>query len=328
MAFGIIFGILILCYFVFCMLSMTYPGMGLCKLTMYQSTYNIKQFPTKGKGFCPVSNMAITTDFHLHSSFSGDSKTPMEQMILQGISQGLTAMCFTEHNDFDYPVTVETPKDMFVLNTDSYLYDLIQYKEKYADQIKILFGVELGLQPEVMRKNAAYAKSYDFDFIIGSVHICHTKDPYYPAFFVDRSDEAAYREYFECTLENIKKFSNFDVLGHLDYVVRYGKTMDKEYSYAKYQDILDKILELLIENGKGLEINTGGLKKGMHDLHPCIDILKRYKEMGGEIITIGSDSHDTTHIAEHFDKAYDVLTQCGFRYYTIFEKRVAEFKKL
>lgn len=272
--------------------------------------------------------MPITADCHLHSSYSGDSDTPMEQMILQGIARGLTTMCFTEHNDFEYPITPDTPEGMFVLNTDSYLYDLIKYREKYADQIKILFGVELGLQPEVLRQNAIYAKSYDFDFIIGSAHICHGKDPYYSTFYEGRNDEEAYREYFECTLENIKKFSNFDVLGHLDYVVRYGKTMDKEYSYAKYKDILDKILEVLIEKGKGLEINTGGFKKGMRDLHPCIDILKRYREMGGEIITIGSDSHTTEHISVHFGRAYDVLKECGFGYYTVFEKRVAEFKKL
>lgn len=272
--------------------------------------------------------MAITTDFHLHSSHSGDSEAPMEQMILQGIRQGLTAMCFTEHNDYDYPVSSATPDGLFVLNTDSYLYDLIQYREKYADKIKILFGVELGLQPEIMRKNAVYAKSYDFDFIIGSVHVCHGQDPYYPHFYEGRSDEDAYREYFECILENLKKFSNFDVLGHLDYVVRYGATMDKEYSYAKYKELIDPILRLLIDNGKGLEINTGGLKKGMKDLHPCLDILKRYKELGGEIITIGSDSHDASHIAEHFDRAYDALKECGFGYYTIFEKRIAEYKKL
>ena len=215
-----------------------------------------------------------------------------------------------------------------MLNTDSYLYDIIKYKEKYADKIRILFGVELGLQPTVVRRNAIYAKSYDFDFIIGSSHLCNGKDPYYPAFFQGRSEQEAYLEYFESILENIKKFSNFDVYGHLDYVVRYGPDMDRNYSYEQYRDIFDKILTLLIEKGKGIEINTGGLKKGMGDLHPCMGILKRYKELGGEIITIGSDSHDTAHIADNFQRAQAALQECGFRYYTIFEKRTAEFKKL
>lgn len=272
--------------------------------------------------------MSINADCHLHTSYSGDSDAPMEEMILRGIAKGLDTMCFTEHNDYDYPVTVETPEGFFLVNTDSYLYDVIKYREKYADKLRILFGVELGLQPEVMRKNAVYAKSYDFDFIIGSAHICHGKDPYYPSFFEGRTDAEAYQEYFECILENIKKFSNFDVLGHLDYVVRYGSTMDRDYSYEKFKEIIDAILTLLIDKGKGLEINTGGIRKGMREPHPCMDILKRYRELGGEIITVGSDSHDIHHIADYFDRAYDVLKECGFRYYTVFEKRIAEFRKI
>ena len=272
--------------------------------------------------------MPILSDCHLHTSHSGDSDAPMEEMILQGISQGLTTMCFTEHNDFDYPVTEMDPEGKFVLNVDSYLYDLIQLREKYADKIRILFGLELGLQPSVMRQNAVLAKSYDFDFIIGSSHLVRGQDPYYPEFYEGRTDEDAYREYFESILENIRKFSNFDVYGHLDYVVRYGKTKDENYSWEQYKDIFDEILKQLIDKEKGIEINTGGLKRGMRDLHPCLGILKRYKELGGEIVTIGSDSHDTAHIADHFDRAREALEACGFRYYTIFEKRTPEFVKL
>ena len=272
--------------------------------------------------------MPITADCHLHSSYSGDSNTPIEEMILKGIERGLTTMCFTEHNDFDYPYQPNEPQDYFLLTPDPYLYDLLGLREKYADKIKILFGVELGLQPQVMRQNAVLAKSYDFDFIIGSSHICNGNDPYYPAFFEGRSEEEAYREYFESILENIKKFSNFDVYGHLDYVVRYGPNKDTEYTYEKYKDIFDKILELLIDKGKGIELNTGGVKSSLKDLHPCMGILKRYRELGGEIITIGSDAHKPENIAEHFDRAEAVLKECGFQYYTVFEKRTAEFKKL
>lgn len=272
--------------------------------------------------------MPVKSDCHLHSSHSGDSNTPMEEMILQGISRGLTTMCFTEHQDINYPDSPDGPGNIFLLNTDSYLYELACLKDKYQDKIRLLFGVELGLQPEIMRQNAVYAKSYEFDFIIGSSHICHGRDPYYPAFFEGRSEEEAYREYFESILENIRKFSNFDVYGHLDYVVRYGPNMDRNYSYEKYKDIFDAILKLLLEKGKGIELNTGGIKKGMKDFHPCTDILRHYRELGGEIITVGSDSHDTAHIADSFDRATEVLKECGFRYYTVFEKRNAEYIKL
>lgn len=272
--------------------------------------------------------MPILTDCHLHSHHSGDSDAPMEKMILRGIELGLTTLCFTEHNDFNYPAAPGEPEDLFLLNADSYLYELLGLKEKYAGQIKILFGLELGLQPEVFRENAVFARSHEYDFIIGSSHLCHGKDPYYAAFFEGRSDEEAYREYFQSELENIKKFSNYDVYGHLDYVVRYGASKDKDYCYEKYKDILDAILETLLEKEKGLELNTGGIKQGMKDFHPCIDILKRYKELGGEIITVGSDAHAPAHMGEHFDRAAEVLKSCGFQYYTVFDKRLPEFIRL
>ena len=272
--------------------------------------------------------MSILSDCHLHTSHSGDSTASMEEMIRQGISMGLTTMCFTEHNDFDFPVSETDPAGKFELNTDAYLYDLIRLREKYEGQIRILFGLELGLQPSVVRPNAILVNSYDFDFIIGSSHLVRGRDPYYPEYYDGRTDEEAYMEYFESILENIRKFSNFDVYGHLDYVVRYGRTRDEHYSYAQYRDIFDEILKLLIEKEKGIELNTGGLPKGMRDVHPCTDVIRRYRELGGEIITIGSDSHDTKHIAGSFDLASEILKSCGFTYYTIFEKRMPEFKRL
>ena len=151
--------------------------------------------------------MAITADYHLHSDFSGDSKASMESMILRGIELGLTSMCFTEHMDMDFPYSKPEEEGMFDLNTDSYLYDFIKYKEKYADKIRLFFGVELGLQPHLRRELAVYAKSFDFDFIIASSHLCNGKDPYYPAFYEGRSDEEAYREYFLSILDNLKIFS-------------------------------------------------------------------------------------------------------------------------
>lgn len=272
--------------------------------------------------------MPISADYHMHSSFSGDSDTPMEEMILQGIRLGLTQLCFTEHHDLDYPVSKETPAGFFTLNPDSYLYDFLKYKEKYAENIKLCFGVELGLQPHISKQNAAFAKAHDYDFIIGSSHLCNGGDPCQPVFFEGRKDADAYREYFESILDNLKVFSNFDVYGHLDYVVRYGPSKDENYSYEQYQDIFDAILKKLIADGKGIEINTAGLSKGLRGCNPCTAVIRRYKELGGEIITVGSDAHTPNQIAAHFEKAAAILTECGFRYYCTFEKRSASFHKL
>lgn len=272
--------------------------------------------------------MPITSDCHMHTKHSGDSSTPMEEMILQSIFQGLTTICFTEHNDFEFPITDLDPKGKFECNADLYFKEFNEYQNKYAGKIQLLFGIELGLQPSVIKQNKSYVEANNFDYIIGSSHLCNGIDPSCSGFYKGRSEEEAYREYFDSVLENIMNFSDFDVYGHLDYVVRYGPNADTKYSYAKYHDILDRILSLLIDKGKGIEINTGGLKRGMRDLHPCADIIKRYKDLGGEIITVGSDAHVPKNIAAYFSRAEDVLNECGFKYYTVFEHRTPIFKKL
>ncbi len=272
--------------------------------------------------------MPILADYHLHSNFSGDSNTPMESMIEKAIALGLQVICFTEHQDIDFPELPDVPSTKFDLNTDSYLYELLRLRKKYEGQIEIGFGVELGLQPHLTKELPIYARSHEFDFIIGSTHLCKRQDVYYPSYFEGRSDEEAYREYFEEVYLNIKKFQNFDVCGHLDYVVRYGATKDKDYCYEKYADIFDKILTFLIEHEKGIEVNTGGLSRGMREQNPCVGILKRYRELGGELITIGSDAHTPDTIGYSFDKVNSLLKELGFGYYCIYQNRIAEFKKL
>ncbi len=273
--------------------------------------------------------MAITADFHLHSTHSGDGKSKMEDIVKSAIDRGLTQICFTEHNDIDFPYDERTREGMFDLNTDSYLYELLGLREKYSDKIKIGFGVELGMQTDAFRKNAVYAKSYDFDFIIFSCHIVNGLDPYYPQYFEGRSEEEAMREYFKCILDNVKLFNNYDVVGHLDYAIRYAPETDKNYSYYTYKDLIDKILETVIDNGKGIEVNTAGIRKYyLKDVHPNTDILKRYKELGGEIVTVGSDAHSVGYEGADFDRAYEALKAAGFEYYTTFEGRIASYHKL
>ena len=147
--------------------------------------------------------MAIKADFHTHSFFSGDSNTPTEKMIKKAISLGLTHICLTEHFDPDY-VYLPGEEGMFELNVDSYLYELLKLRRKYNANIKIGFGVELGLQPHLKNELDIFSKSYNFDFIIGSSHLCHRKDPYYPSFFEGRTEDEAHQEYFEAIYECVK----------------------------------------------------------------------------------------------------------------------------
>ena len=133
---------------------------------------------------------------------------------------------------------------------------------------------------------------------------------------------------FESILDNLHSGADFDVYGHIDYVVRYGPDKNKYYSYERYADIIDAILKEIISQGKGIELNTAGFKYGLGHPNPTEDVLKRYHELGGEIITVGADAHKPEHVAYDFDKVSNILKDAGFMYYTVFENRVPAFIKL
>ena len=268
----------------------------------------------------------VLWDCHMHSSFSADSPTPMEDMIKQAIQTRLTGICFTEHLDPDYP---KTPDNLeFSLDIPSYHSQLMKLKDAYKEQIEIHFGIELGLQLHLGKYFHDLLEKYPFDFVIGSSHLVHGADPYYPEFFQGRSEQRAYMEYFESILENLSAFDEMDAYGHLDYIVRYGPNQNKFYSYGRYQDILDEILRKLIKKNIGLEVNTGGYHYRLGEPNPCTAIIRRYKALGGEIITIGADAHTPDKVGYAFDRAAQVLKECGFRYYTIFKERKPEFLPL
>lgn len=260
-------------------------------------------------------------DQHMHCNFSGDSDALPEDMIKASIAHGLSGICFTDHLDYDYP---EEP-NIFLLDFDNYFKALSDLREKYADKISVNIGIELGLQPQAVGQNLAVAEKYPFDFIIGSSHVVNHMDPYYPEFFAGRDEDAAYMEYFESVLENINSGVDFDVYGHIDYVVRYGPNKNAFYTYEKFKDIIDEILTQLISKGKGIEVNTGGFKYGLGHPNPTEDIIKRYRELGGEIITMGADAHVPEYVAYEFGKTAQIIKNCGFKYYTVFKNRKAEF---
>lgn len=263
-------------------------------------------------------------DMHMHCHFSGDSEAIPFDIVQKAYDIGLAGICFTDHLDLDYK---ETP-GLFDLDILAYQKEIFNIKNTFDQHLDIGWGIELGLQPYLSERNNKIAKEYPFDFVIGSTHVVKQVDIYFPAYYEGRREEDCYREYFEETLKNAQSDVDFDVYGHLDYVVRYGPNKNTYYSYKKYADVIDEILRTLIEKGKGIELNTAGFKYGLGHAHPTIDTLKRYKELGGEIITLGSDGHAPEQIAWDFDKISSILKDAGFDYFTIFKNRKAEFIKL
>jgi histidinol-phosphatase (PHP family) len=271
----------------------------------------------------------IIADYHVHSNFSGDSQTPMEQMIDRAIQLGLRKLCFTDHMDYDYP---HKGGISFEFDPEIYVAKLQQLKEKYAKQIEILTGIELGLQPQVADYYQYLMNKYSFDFAIGSTHVVDYVDPYFPVFWEHRTKDEGIRAYFQSIIDNCKLHKDyFNVNGHLDYIIRYAPTTDgmkADYSYDDYKDLLDEVLKTILQCGKGIEINTAGYKYGLGYAHPKIEILKRYRELGGELITIGSDAHKPEHLCYDFNLVPELLKNLRYTYYATFVKGKPIFEKL
>lgn len=271
----------------------------------------------------------IYTDSHMHTSFSSDSNTPMEKMIVESIRLGLTSICFTDHYDIDFPPIFEGLD--FDLDTPAYLNEFYRLKEIYGNDIDLRIGVELGVMPDTGEKIRNYLKKYGdtFDFVLGSTHLVERMDPYLPDYYNRFEDERdGIRRYFIENIENIKGFDGMDSFGHYDYAVRYAPHKDEFYVPSDYMNLIDQFLKTLIQKGIALEFNTAGLKYGMKQANPHIDILKRYRELGGELLTIGADGHKPEHIAWDFKKGYEILRKAGFTYYTIYRNRRAEMLPL
>ena len=243
------------------------------------------------------------------------------------LEKGLTHICITEHLDYDFGVSPRKPVSV-IIDEEGYSRAMKPLKLKYKEKIKLLKGVEIGMQPHLTKANTDFAKNHGFDFIIGSIHTVDKKDPIYTLKHGLADEEEMYLKYFEELLFCYMDFDEFDVAGHIDYIVRYGKTADRNFSYGKYEELFDSMIDVLVRKGKGVEINTAAVRAGMRDLHPCRDILEKYRKMGGEIVTVGSDAHKPSDIAADFDRAEELLKTCGFDYYCTFENRKPEFHKL
>ena len=266
----------------------------------------------------------MLADIHVHSSYSADSDTPMETQVLAAIREGLSVICFTDHIDDDYPVD-----DLdFHFDLDAYQKEIASLKARYAKQIKILMGVELGMQEHLGPAYRELVASHPFDFVIGSQHLVMGMDPWYPETFENRTDGEIYQAYFEETLANVKAFHDFDAMGHLDYIVRYGKKRGMPYSYRTYADVIDEILKLLVRYNIALELNTCGLRRQLGHPNPHPDILRRYRELGGTLVTLGSDSHKDFSLGYAFKESCEILKNCGFTHVVYYEKRRPRFISL
>lgn len=263
-------------------------------------------------------------DNHIHSKFSTDSQMEALDACKKAVESGLNGLVFTDHVDYDYPDFDEG----FYIDFNKYFEFFRELQNSWKGKLDIQIGVEMGYQPQVLDKINQLLEQLPFDFIINSVHIVDNTDPYTGVFFIGKTQHEAYERYLKEILVSVTAYNNYDIIGHIGYAARYGNFQDKRLRYADYSDIIDKILKLVISEGKGIELNTSGLRTGLNSPIPGYDVFKRYLELGGEIITIGSDAHFTEHVGHSFKEASEYLKNIGFKYTVHFENRKPVFDKL
>lgn len=262
-------------------------------------------------------------DSHVHSNFSPDSAAPMEDTVKKSIERGLRAVCFTDHFDLDY----DGNNNDLVFNIDKYFQTIHELRDLYQEEIEIRAGIELGLQPHLTGRYYQLFKNTPFDFILASIHSVDREDFFSGNFFDNRSQQQAYEDYFSELKQCLTSYDHFQAFGHLDVVKRYGN-YNGLLPYPAYREILREVLRLLIDKGKGLEINTSGIRYGLQSFHPSTDILKDYRELGGEIITLGSDAHVPEGTGAYFSEAQQLLKSLGYNYYCSFKEQQPIFHKI
>ena len=256
-------------------------------------------------------------DFHLHSEHSMDSIASMESMVLSAIDKNFKSICFTDHVDFDSTIK----RIDFSFRESDYFKNINQVKYKYSKDIEVLAGVEIGIQSHLFERYNKFINDNPFDFVLMSIHSVNQMDINGDNFLEGLHPLVALEEYYNDMYNCIKNYQNFDIVGHFDYIDRYFLDNTKIPRYDDYYSIVEEILKLIIQNGKGIEINTSGIRHGLKYFHPKVQILKLYKELGGEILTIGSDAHQAEYVGYDYRVAERLLKDLGFKYIHLFKDR-------
>lgn len=265
-------------------------------------------------------------DYHVHSEFSDDSVYPMEQVVKDAISMHMDEICFTDHVDYGikedwdcgHPIQYRGEEPFANVDYPRYEKEIQRLQKEYGEEITIRLGLEFGIQTHTISKYETLFAKYPFDFIILSIHQVEDKEFWTQDFQKGKTQQEYNEKYYEEMLQVVKQYKNYSVLGHMDLISRYDE--NGIYPFEKVKPLIEDILKIVIQDGKGIEFNTSNHRYGLKDTTPSMDILKLYRELGGEIVTLGSDSHKPEHLGTYMDEGKRILKEMGFSKFCTFEK--------
>lgn len=254
-------------------------------------------------------------DVHTHSFFSYDGKQSMESLVEAAKARGMKYVAVTEHLDLDLTALGYTYHKLPDL--DGYFCELKRLRETNP-AMRLLSGIELGYAPESDSAYAEYLSGYSFDVIINSVHMVDGEDIYEKSYYEKRNRQEAYLTYLKTVRKSLDVPYRYDVVGHIGYIARRSPYENPVYSYDEFPEAIDDVLEAVIAKKKCLEINS--LTPSGADFSPDLSVYKRYRELGGSLVSFGSDAHVSARVGEKLDQTKAALKELGFRSVYVFEK--------
>ena len=257
----------------------------------------------------------MTCDLHIHSRYSFDGVAPLEEICQSAREYGVDIIALTDHCDMlDGPEGISA-----YLSCEQELKQAWEQLDKSG--LQVLYGVELGNPHEFPQQTKAFLSGRSFDFIIGSIHFLpNGSDIYKLPYRTPEEIDDMFRQHF-ISMEKLAAYGGFDTLAHLDYPIRKLQGKIPDTGMLPYRELIEPILERLVQKGIALEINTRGTYDWQNRVGPEDWVLRRYRELGGQYVTIGSDAHVAKYVGAGFTEAAAALKRTGFDSYTIYKNR-------
>ena len=276
----------------------------------------------------------MLTDYHVHTEFSDDSVYLMEDVVKDAIRMKMDEICFTDHVDYGIKYDWDCGHEIAYRNGEpfanvdypKYMKAIRKMQDLYGEQISIKTGLEFGVQTHTIPQFETLFHRFPFDFIILSIHQVEDKEFWTQDFQRGRTQQEYNERYYKEMLEVVKKYKDYSVLGHMDLITRYDEA--GIYPFEKVKPLVEEILKIVIADGKGIELNTSYHRYGLKDTTPSVEILKLYRDLGGSILTVGSDSHKPEHLGTYIGDGKKILRDLGFTQFCTFARMVPVFHEL
>lgn len=254
-------------------------------------------------------------DYHTHSWHSSDGTDPVRELCSKALAANLNEIAITDH----FEPTAGNEQYPYY-KPDSYFYEVLKARAVFGEQLNIKYGVELGQPHRYPEFSEKLIETHPYDYVLASAHKMDGNLDFGEIEY-DGNNSPYYCEKYLDEVKKLAEWNKFDCIGHLDLPKRYAAKYGVNLRFMDFKEQLEEIFGILIRNGKGIEINTSGLRQHAGECLPDLDIVAFYKSLGGEILTVGSDAHCAADVGAGVRDGIEMAKAAGFEHMTVYTNR-------